>query len=89
MIRTDIHKWDTYLSQTGNRISKFNTHSKTLNNTITERGETIHDLLTKLFKTYSAWSDNNFVKYVIDNRSELKYGKYMNTNWQMINASNK
>jgi hypothetical protein len=54
MIRTKLTNLDVYMGQVGNDIDKFNKYVQNLLEALNARGETTTDLLTNLFKGYTA-----------------------------------
>jgi len=89
MIRTKLSNLDEYLTETNNGILKFNNHVRMLIDSLTARGETIQDLLTKLFRAYAACSDSTFVKYVADIQTKWEDGEELTPEKLMDRFANK
>jgi hypothetical protein len=60
-IRTKLSRLDTYIVTITTNITKFNGYVRFLIDLLAARGETSNDLLTNLFKGYSAATDKVFV----------------------------
>ena len=67
--RADLSSLDTYMANIGSNIELFNLHVKNSREGLKARGETVDDLILKLFTGYKAAADSKFVEY-IENKEE-------------------
>ena len=65
-----------------------NGHMQKLLEGLSARGETMHDLLTNLFKGYQAATDHTFVKYIERKQEEYEDGAEM-TSTSLMNLADK
>ena len=87
--RADLSSLDTYMSIIGSNIELFNLHVKNSREGLKARGETVDDLILKLFTGYKAAADSKFVEY-IENKKELYLdGNDLDADELMILALNK
>ena len=75
LIRTQLARLDSYISDVGNDITKFNAHVKLLMQGLRARGETSTDLLVNLFTGYKSASDQEFIKYIKEKESRYEEGR--------------
>ena len=68
--RAELSSLDTYMSTIGSNIELFNLHVKYSREGLKARGETVDDLILKLFTGYKAAADSKFVEYV-ENKEEF------------------
>ena len=67
--RADLSSLDTYMANIGSNIELFNLHVKNSREGVKARGETVDDLILKLFTGYKAAADSKFVEH-IENKEE-------------------
>ena len=70
-------------------IELFNLHVKNAKEGLTARGESVNDLLLKLFKGYKATADTNFVEYMKKKEEAYLEGKGFDADELMQLALNK
>ena len=80
---------DEYITTIGCDIIKFNEHVKRLIEQLKARGGETHDLLTNLFKAYTAVKDTRFVDYVNEKLSRYEEGEQMEADQLMTLTANK
>ena len=68
--RAELSSLDTYMSTIGSNIELFNLHVKYSREGLKTRGETVDDLILKLFTGYKAAADSKLVEY-IENKEEF------------------
>ena len=68
--RSSLNNLENYMGTINSNIELFNQHVKNAKEGLTARGESVNDLLLKLFKGYKATADTNFVEYN-ENRKKL------------------
>ena len=73
-IRNQLSSLDIFITTVGCDITKFNAHVRLLLEGLASRGQTTHDLLSNLFKGYTAASDNTFTKYIERKQEEYEDG---------------
>ena len=88
-IRTQLSNLDEYITTIGCDIIKFNEHVKRLLEQLKARGGETHDLLTNLFKAYTAVKDARFVDYVNEKLSRYEEGEQMEADQLMTLTANK
>ena len=67
--RSSLDNLENYMGTVNSNIELFNMHVKNSREGLIARGETVDDLIMKLFKGYKATSDTKFVEY-IDKKEE-------------------
>jgi hypothetical protein len=80
---------DSYIITIGADIPKFNGYVKLLIDLLAARGETMTDLLTKLFKGYLAVNDKIFVAYIGRKQENYEEGNNIATEDLITMADNK
>ena len=88
-IRTQLSNLDEYITTIGCDIIKFNEHVKRLIEQLKARGGETHDLLTNLFKAYTAVKDVRFVDYVNEKLSRYEEVEQMEADQLMTLTANK
>ena len=88
-IRTQLSNLDEYITTIGCDIIKFNEHVKRLIEQLKARGGETHDLLTNLFKAYTAVKDARFVDYANEKLSRYEEGEQMEADQLMTLTANK
>ena len=74
LIRNQLSSLDYLITMFGCNITEFNPHVQLLLEGLASRGETTHELLSNLFKGYTAASDNTFTKYIERKQEEYEDG---------------
>ena len=73
-IRNKLSSLEHFITTVRCNITKFNADVKLLLQGLESRGETMHDLLSNLFKCFVAASDNTFTNYIKRKQEEYEEG---------------
>ena len=73
--RSSLDNLENYMGTINSNIELFNQHVKNTKEGLTARGESVNDLLLKLFKGYKATAVTNFVEYMEKKEESYLEGK--------------